>query len=99
MEAEEMEGRFEVTEIRDRYGRRDRAKYRARLFGEPKIGYSLVLFREAGDKRIVTSAVQRMFAGASGATYVQTQNTLYVLDPAVAIYAPATCPTGESRAG
>ncbi|MEM6294329.1 MAG: hypothetical protein AAGA54_23850 [Myxococcota bacterium] len=94
-----MEGRFEVTEIRDRHGRRDRSRYRARLFGQPKVGYSLVLFREAGDKRIVTSAVQRMFGGAAGATYIQTQNTLYVLDPAEAAYAPATCPTGESRAG
>lgn len=72
-------GKFDVTEVRARHGRKHRHRYDARLFGEPRVGQSLVLFREAGDRRIVTSPVVRMFNGPR-ATYVQTLNTLYVLD-------------------
>ena len=72
---------FRLTTIRSTVGRFERQGYGVRLVGSPAVGRPMVMFGGDGNHRIVTSRVVRMFedSEASG-TYVQTENTLYLLE-------------------
>jgi hypothetical protein len=72
---------FRLTTIRSTVGRFDRRRYGVRVVGAPAVGRPMVMFGGDGNHRIVTSRVVRVFEDreASG-TYVQTENTLYLLE-------------------
>lgn len=54
-------------------------RWGVRLYCSPRVGRPLVVIREAGNRRIVTSPVVRVLE-RGGATYVQTRNTTYCFD-------------------
>ncbi len=89
---------YQLTKIHKQGGRQVRERFGVRLFDEPHVGYPLVMFRERGDRSIITSDIVRMLGGDDGATcYIQTRNTRYVLEPCS--LADLRFPTDESLAG
>ena len=71
---------FSLTTIRG--GRAMRSRAGLRMLTRPAIGGRLVLYGTANDRRLVTSPVVRMFSDTDGGgTYVETNNSLYLLTP------------------
>ena len=57
------------------------ASFGVRVVGWPQVGRPMVMYGGDGNDRIVTSPVIRMFCGTeSRGTFVQTRNTLYLLE-------------------
>jgi hypothetical protein len=70
---------FQLTTIRPEPGARAQG-YAVRMLTQPTVGRPMVMYGRGGDRRIVTSRVVRMFEDFSAeGTYVQTENTLYLL--------------------
>lgn len=70
---------FQVTTIRPEHGAHAQG-YAVRMLTQPTVGRPMVMYGRGGDRRIVTSRVVRMFEDFTvEGTYVQTENTLYLL--------------------
>ena len=74
---------FQVTTVAPQ--RADRAsRDDVRMLTHPTVGRPMVMFGRGGNRRIVTSRVVRMYEDFTvEGTYVQTENTLYLLQRAV----------------
>jgi hypothetical protein len=69
---------FSLTTIRG--GHATRTRPGLRMLTQPSVGGPLVLYGTYDARRLVTSPVVRMFSDAgSGGTYVETNNSLYLL--------------------
>lgn len=72
---------FRLTTIRSERASREDA-HAVRMLAQPRVGRPMVMYGAHGDRRIVTSRVVRMFEDFTvEGTYVQTENTLYLLQP------------------
>jgi hypothetical protein len=72
---------FRLTTIRSQRVARD-VNGSVRMLTEPRVGRPMVMYGSHNDRRIVTSRVVRMFEDFTvEGTYVETENTLYLLQP------------------
>lgn len=70
-----------LTTLRSTLGRFQRTRCEVRLLGTPCVGRPLVMFDLDDQRRVVTSRVVRLFEDARRAgTFVETQNTLYLVE-------------------
>lgn len=77
--ADFLDRSFCLTTIRG--GRPTRTRPGLRMLTQPTVGGPLVLYGSYDARRLVTSPVVRMFSdAASGGTYVETNNSLYLLE-------------------
>lgn len=75
---------FRLTTIRPQRSKREKDTA-VRMLAQPTVGRPMVMYGSQGDRRIVTSRVVRMFEDFTvQGTYVQTENTLYLLQHGVA---------------
>ena len=76
--ADFLDRSFCLTTIRG--GRATRTRPNLRMLTRPAVGGPLVLYGTYDARRLVTSPVVRMFSDAAGGgTYVETNNSLYLL--------------------
>jgi hypothetical protein len=72
---------FRLTTIRTERASRDNGSP-VRMLAQPRVGRPMVMYGSEGNRRIVTSRVVRMFEDFTvEGTYVETENTLYLLQP------------------
>ncbi len=75
---------FNLTALTPRTGRSARC---VRMFHLPKAGFPMVMYSADGSQQIVTSRVVRVLM-QEDASFVQTENGLYRLDPRAVPQAP-----------